>query len=170
MLPMRYVVFAPADSKLPALLEGNVTVTHAISRESIAMMLAADAVVIDASCGNDAWYVLGLLHGQHKHAVMIDRTLTRRELVAAIAQASRPFAPPLAGVLDSAAMDAHVSAHLERRGILAESDLPRLDLDDLAADVPRPTLHRFVRELARSGRYPHQQKLQDFLIKRGIFI
>jgi hypothetical protein len=167
---MQYVVFAPADSKLPALLGGNVNVTRTVSRESIAMMLAADVVIIDASCGSDAWYVLGLLHGQHKRAVMIDREITRDSLAAAIANAIPPFAPPLAGVIDSAALDAHVRAHLERRSILAESDLPRLDLDDLAADVPRPTLHRFVRELARSGRYPDEQKLQDFLIKRGIFI
>lgn len=167
---MQYVVFASADSKLPALIEGNVTVTQAVTRESIAMMLAADAVIVDAARGNDAWYVLGLLHGQHKQAVMIERDVTREQLAAAIAGATRPFAPPLAGVIDSAAIDAHVRTHLERRGILAESDLPRLDLDDLAADVTRPALHRFVRELARSGRYPHEQKLQDFLIKRGIFI
>jgi hypothetical protein len=167
---MQYVIFAPSDSQLPALLAGSVTVTSTVSRESIAMMLAADAVVIDATCGNDAWYVLGLLHGQHRRTVMIDGEMTRDSLAAAIANAVRPFAPPLEGVIDSAAMDAHVHKHLERRGILAESDLPRLDLDDLAADVPRPTLHRFVRELARSGRYPNQQKLQDFLIKRGIFI
>jgi hypothetical protein len=165
-----YVVFAPPDSKLPALLGRNVTVTRAVTRESLAMMLAADAIVVDAACGHDAWYVLGLLHGQHKQAVMVDRDVTRDELLAMIRTATRPFAPPLAGVIDSAAIDAHVRAHLERRGILAESDLPRLDLDDLAADVARPALHRFVRELARSGRYPHEQKLQDFLIKRGIFI
>lgn len=167
---MQYVVFASADSRLPALLGGNVTVTHNVTRESVAMMLAADAVVVDAARGNDAWYVLGLLHGQHKKAVMIEREVTREELLAMIGGAARPFAPPLAGVLDGAAIDAHVRAHLERRGILAEGDLPRLDLDDLAADVARPALHRFVRELARSGRYPHEQKLQDFLIKRGIFI
>jgi len=165
-----YVIFAPPDSRLPALLGGNVAATHAVSRESLAMMLAADAVVVDAACGNDAWYVLGLLHGQHKQAVMIDRDVTRDELLAMIRNATRPFAPPLAGVIDAAAIDAHVRAHLERRGILAESDLSQLDLDDLASAVGRPALHRFVRELARSGRYPNEQKLQDFLVKRGIFI
>ena len=167
---MQYVVFAASDSKLPALLGENAAVTHVVSRESLALMLAADAVIVDAACGNDAWYVLGLLHGQHRQAVMIDRDVTREELLAAIANATRPLAPPLAGVIDSAAIDAHVRAHLERRGIIAESDLPRLDLDELAADVGRPALHRFVRELARSGRYPHEQKLQDFLVRRGIFI
>ena len=88
---MQYVVFSPADSKLPALLAGNVTVTRTISRESIAMMLAADVVLIDASCGNDAWYVLGLLHGQHRRAVMIDHEMTRDSLAAVIANAVRPF-------------------------------------------------------------------------------
>ncbi len=163
------VLFAGPDSKLATLLE-NATVTHTVSRESLALMLAADAVIVDAARGNDAWYVLGLLHGQHRQAVMIESDVTREELLAAIANATRPFAPPLAGVIDSAAIDAHVRAHLERRGIIAESDLPRLDLDELAADVGRPALHRFVRELAKSGRYPHEQKLQDFLVRRGIFI
>ncbi len=167
---MQYVAFASPDSKLPALLGANTTVTHAVTRESLAMMLAADVVVVDAACGNDAWYVLGLLHGQHRQAVMVDRDVTREELLGMVRDATRPFAPPLAGVIDAAAIDAHVRTHLERRGILAESDLTRLDLDDLAADVARPALHRFVRELARSGRYPHEQKLQDFLVKRGIFI
>jgi hypothetical protein len=167
---MQYVVFASADSKLPALLGGKANVTHAVTRESVAMMLAADVVVVDAARGHDAWYVLGLLHGQHKQAVLVDRDVTREELLGMIRDATRPFAPPLAGVIDAAAIDAHVRAHLERRGILAESDLPLLDLDALAADVARPALHRFVRELARSGRYPHEQKLQDFLVKRGIFI
>lgn len=167
---MQYVVFAPADSKLPAILGGNVPVAHAVTRESIAMMLAADAVVIDAACGNDAWYVLGLLHGQHRRAVVSDADVTRDALIERIENSARPFAPPLAGVIDSSAMDAHVRAHLERRGILAESDLPRLDLDELASAVGRPALHRFVRELARSGRYPHAEQLQDFLVRRGIFI
>lgn len=167
---MQYVAFTSPDSKLPGLLGPNVTVTQAVTRESLAMMLAADVVVVDAACGHDAWYVLGLLHGQHRQAVMVDRDVTRDELLGMVREATRPFAPPLAGVIDAAAIDAHVRAHLERRGILAESDLPRLDLDDLAADVARPALHRFVRELAHSGRYPHEQKLQDFLVKRGIFI
>ena len=167
---MQYAVFASADSKVPALLGGNTIVEPTVTRESLARMLAADATVVDAARGNEAWYVLGLLHGQHKRAVMSDGSVTRDELLAMIEAAARPFAPPLAGVVDSAAIDARVSAYLERRGILAQNDLPRLDLDDLAAEVGRPALHRFVRALARSGRYPHEQKLQDFLVKRGIFI
>ena len=167
---MQYAVFASPDSTLPALLGANVPVAHAITRESVAMMLAADAVAIDAKRGHDAWYVLGLLHGQHRQAVLVDRDVTRDELLGMLRDATRPFAPPLAGVIDAAAIDAHVRTHLERRGILAESDLPHLDLDDMAASVGRPSLHRFVRELARSGRYPNQQKLQDFLVRRGIFI
>ena len=119
---MQYVIFASPDSKLPALLGGNATVTRAVTRESLSLMLAADAVVVDAACGNDAWYVLGLLHGQHRQAVLVDRDVTRDELVSMIANATRPFAPPLAGVIDSAAIDAHVRSHLERHGILGESD------------------------------------------------
>lgn len=165
-----YVVFAPPGSPLPDLLGGSVTVAHGVTRESVALMLAAEAVVVDAACGNDAWYVLGVLHGQHRQAVLVDRGVTREELLAALAGATRPFAPPLAGVVDSAAMDAGVRTHLERQGILGEGDLGRLDFDALAAEVGRPALHRFVRELARSGRYPHEQKLQDFLVRRGIFI
>ena len=133
------------------------------------MMLAADAVIVDAACGNDAWYVLGLLHGQHRQAVMIDRDATREELLAAIANATRPFAPPLGGVIDSRRSTRTCARISSARGIIAESDLPRLDLGELASDVARPALHRFVRELARSGRYPHEEK-QDFLVRRGIFI
>ena len=167
---MQYAVFASPDSKLPALLGDGASLVRDVSRESFARMLAADAVVIDATRGNIAWYALGLLHGQHKIAVMVDREVTRDELLSMIGSATRPFAPPLAGVIDAGAIDAHVRAHLERRGILAENDLPRLDLDELATDVGRSGLQRFVRELARSGRYPHEQKLQDFLVRRGIFI
>lgn len=167
---MQYAVFASPDSTLPALLGANAGVARTITRESVAMMLAADAVVVDAKCGHDAWYVLGLLHGQDRRAVLVDRDVTRDELLKMLRDAARPFAPPLAGVIDAGAIDAHVRTHLERHGILSESDLSRLDFDDLAASVARPSMHRFVRELARSGRYPNEQKLQDFLVRRGIFI
>lgn len=167
---MQPVVFGPPDSRLPAILGGDVRVAHAITRESVAMMVAADVVAIDAASGHDAWYVLGLLHGQHRQAVLVDRDVTHDELLGMLRDATRPFAPPLAGVLDPAALDAHVRAFLESRGILGENDLSRLDLDELSVHVGRPALHRFVRELARSGRYPHEQKLQDFLVRRGIFI
>jgi len=175
---MQYVVFAPGDSSIPALLSGHtVNVTDTVSKESLAMMIAADCVLIDARAGTSAWYVYGLLHGLRKRAVMVEKELTRDALAVAIHDATVPFADvarsvvaPLSGVLDDAALDAAVRGHLERRGIVRESDLARLDFEDLAADVPRPALHRFVRELARSGRYPDPAKLQEFLIRRGIFI
>jgi hypothetical protein len=150
---MQCVVFAAADSELLKLFDGDVVVMRDASRESVQRMLAADAVVIDSACGNDAWYVLGVLHGLQKRAVWIDKAMSRESLAAAIANASSPFAglapsvqQPLAGVVDTASMDGSVRAHLERRGILTE------------------------RELARSGRYPHADRLQEFLVKRGIFI
>jgi hypothetical protein len=79
---------------------------------------------------------------------------------------------PLAGVVPSDALDEHVRAFLGRNGIASAADLVRLRLDDLAAapGVTRHALTRFVRELARSERYPDAAALQDFLVRRGIFI
>lgn len=75
---------------------------------------------------------------------------------------------PLGGIAD----DEAILRHLRERGILEISDLDRLSLDDLAAapGVGRQALHRFVRELSRSGRYPEPDRLQEFIIRRGIFV
>ncbi|HEY0159536.1 MAG TPA: hypothetical protein VGF28_19775 [Thermoanaerobaculia bacterium] len=84
------------------------------------------------------------------------------------------FAPgdPLAGVVSADALDEPVRTFLGRNGIASAADLGRLRLDDLAAapGVTRQALTRFVRELARSERYPDAAALQDFLVRRGIFI
>jgi len=74
--------------------------------------------------------------------------------------------------LDGMAGDEAIERHLRDRGILEIADLPRLDLDELALapDVTRHALHRFVRELARSGRHPSPDRLQDFIVRRGIFV
>ena len=79
---------------------------------------------------------------------------------------------PLAGVVPAEALDDHVRAFLGRNGISSVADLGRLRLDDLAAapGVTRHALTRFVRELARSERYPDTAALQDFLVRRGMFI
>jgi hypothetical protein len=175
---MQYVVFAPPESRLPALLPGHtVERVSAVTRESLALMLEADAVAIDASLGSDASYVLGLLHGLHRRAVLVDDGMTVESLAAAIREARAPFADmtrrsgsPLEGVIDLASMDTAVRDHLERRGIIAAADLAQLNLDDLAADVSRPALQRFVRELARSGRHPQPDALKEFLVRRGMFI
>ena len=68
--------------------------------------------------------------------------------------------------------DDAIAAFLRERGILESKDLDRLNLDELAAapGVGRPALHRFVRDLSRSGRYPDDNRLQDFIIRRGIFV
>jgi hypothetical protein len=79
---------------------------------------------------------------------------------------------PLAGVVTAEAMDEPVRAFLAGKGIRSAGDLGRLRLDDLvtAPGVTRQALTRFVRELARSERYPDPDALQDFMVRRGIFI
>lgn len=77
---------------------------------------------------------------------------------------------PLAGIIDAAAVDDAILRHLRERGILEAADLGRLNLDELAAEVARQPLQRFVRELSRSGRYPDAERLQQFIIRRGIFV
>ena len=74
--------------------------------------------------------------------------------------------------LDGLADDEAILRHLRERGILETSDLPRLNLDELAAapGVTRQPLHRFIRDLSRSGRYPDTNRLQEFIIRRGIFV
>ncbi|HEX6082903.1 MAG TPA: hypothetical protein VF266_00155 [Thermoanaerobaculia bacterium] len=74
--------------------------------------------------------------------------------------------------LDGLADDEAILRHLRERGILETSDLPRLDLDALATapGVTRQPLHRFIRELSRSGRYPDTNRLQEFIVRRGIFV
>lgn len=75
---------------------------------------------------------------------------------------------PLEGMSD----DEAILHHLRERGILESSDLGRLNLDELAAapGVTRQPLHRFIRDLSRSGRYPDTNRLQEFIIRRGIFV
>jgi hypothetical protein len=79
---------------------------------------------------------------------------------------------PLNGVVAPEAIDQPVSSYLSRNGIHTAQDLTRLELDDLASapGVDRASLTRFVRALSRSERYPDAEALQDFLVRRGIFI
>jgi hypothetical protein len=79
---------------------------------------------------------------------------------------------PLAGVVSPEALDEPVRTFLGQNGIASAADLVRLRLDDLAAapGVTRHALTRFVRELAKSERYPDAAALQDFLVRRGIFL
>jgi hypothetical protein len=81
-------------------------------------------------------------------------------------------AAPLNGVLAPDAMHEAVRTHLALNGIQTANDLGRLKLDDLASapGVTRESLTRFVRALARSERYPDAEALQDFLVRRGIFV
>jgi hypothetical protein len=68
--------------------------------------------------------------------------------------------------------DEAIASFLRDRGILEEKDLTRLDLDELAhaPGVTRQALQRFVRDLSHSGRYPDANRLQEFIIRRGIFV
>src|SRR5215213_8756311 len=86
--------------------------------------------------------------------------------------ARNPAASPLKGVVPPEAMHQPVSDYLATNGIHAEQDLGRLDLNALAAapGVTRDSLTRFVRALARSGSYPNADALQEFLVRRGIFV
>ncbi len=79
---------------------------------------------------------------------------------------------PLAGVVSSDSIDAPVRDFLVRANVISAKDLVRLNLDALAAapGVDHRSLARFVRALARSERYPNGDALQDFLVRRGIFI
>jgi len=77
---------------------------------------------------------------------------------------------PLSGIGN--ALDGAITSYLIAHGILEESDLPRLNLDELAGTpgIERKAFHSFVRDLARSGRYPDAVRLQDFVVRRGIFL
>jgi hypothetical protein len=79
---------------------------------------------------------------------------------------------PLSGIVDAGAVDEAILRHLRERAILEVTDLSRLDLDALAAapGVTRQPLQRFVRELAHSGRFPEPGRLQEFIVRRGIFV
>ena len=79
---------------------------------------------------------------------------------------------PLSGIVEAGAVDEAILRHLRERAILEAADLSRLDLDALAAaaGVTRQSLHRFVRELAHSGRFPEPDRLQEFIVRRGIFV
>jgi hypothetical protein len=79
---------------------------------------------------------------------------------------------PLAGVVSADSMNDSVRDYLVRANVIAPKDLGRLNLDALASapGVDHRSLARFVRALAKSERYPNAELLQDFLVRRGIFI
>ncbi len=122
------------------------------SAADVQALFPADIVIADVESGEGAlWYALGAAHARR--------------------QPPSQTTPPLEGIVAAEAIDAQIRSYLEQNGIVAARDLARLSLDGLAASgVTRPALTRFVRELARSGRYPDDEALQQFLIRRGIFI
>jgi hypothetical protein len=77
---------------------------------------------------------------------------------------------PLAAISD--ATDDAIARYLREHGILDVADLARLNLDELAhaPGVGPRALGRFVRDLSHSGRYPDATRLQEFIVRRGIFV
>lgn len=80
--------------------------------------------------------------------------------------------PPLQGTIAADAIAPAVRDYLTVNRIQTAKDLGNLELNALAAapGVTRESLTKFVRALARSERYPHADALQEFLVRRGIFI
>jgi hypothetical protein len=132
-----------------------------VDEDGYRAIAAADAVAADSSDDPHVAYALGLAHGLGKPAI-IDGGAPARPF--------RPRGAPLAGVVDE--LDAAVRAYLEQHDILTAADLRRLKLEELAQapDVTRHALRAFLKELDRSGRYPDPEAMQQFLIRRGIFI
>lgn len=123
---------------------------------------AADAVAADsANADPHVAYALGLAHGLGKPSILDG---------GAPARPFRPRGAPLAGIIET--IDDAIRAYLEQNDILTAADLRRLKLDELASapDVTRHALRAFLRDLDRSGRFPDPDALQQFLIRRGIFI
>lgn len=125
------------------------------------LIASADAVAAVTPFSADVAYALGLAHGLGK-ASIVDGGAPARPF--------RPRGPALAGVITG--MDDAIRAYLEQNDIATIADLRRLKLDELATapGVTRQALRGFLKELDRSERYPDPEALQQFLIKRGIFI
>ena len=125
-----------------------------VTPEVFARIRAADVVVVDAR----ARYAVGVAHALGKPTVIVDDP---RKVD--LQSASNPF---FGKPLQLRAVDPTVQAYLEAHGITTAD---QLNLDDLAAAVPRNALRAFLRELERSRAYD-EKKLQDFMIRRGIFL
>lgn len=77
---------------------------------------------------------------------------------------------PLATITET--HDEAITRYLREHGILEVADLARLNLDELATapNVGPRALGRFVRDLSHSGRHPDAARLQEFIVRRGIFV
>lgn len=77
---------------------------------------------------------------------------------------------PLAAITDT--HDEAIARYLREHGVLDVADLAGLHLDELAAapGVTPRALGRFIRDLSHSERYPDATRLQEFIVRRGIFV
>lgn len=150
----------------------------------------ADVVIADLTDGDArVVYATGVAHGLGKAVIVVATAplpFENADVVATMADAEaaaervaregrspiRQRPAPLAGIVDSSAIDESVRRFLDLNRIRTKDDLGKLDLDALAAQpgVTRNGLHAFVRALARSGKFPNEEALQDFVIRRGIFL
>ena len=130
------------------------TVSGDVTAEGFGAIRAADVVVVDAR----ARYAIGIAHALGKQTVVVDDS---RKID--LQSASNPF---FGKRLQLGSVDPAVQAYLDEYGI-ATAD--QLSLDDLAAAVSRNALRGFLRELVRTKSYD-EKALQDFMIRRGIFL
>ena len=125
-----------------------------INVDAFRQIRAADVVVVDAR----ARYAIGVAHALGKQTVIVDDP--RR---VDLQSASNPFHE---NELRYGAIDPSVKEFLDARGIRTAD---ALNLDELAAAVPRTALRGFLRELIRTHSYD-EKALQEFMIKRGMFL
>jgi hypothetical protein len=125
-----------------------------VTAEGFSAIRAADVVVVDAR----ARYAIGIAHGLGKQTVIVEDS---RKLD--LQSASNPF---FGRQLRLGAVDPAVQAFLDEHHITTAD---QLDLDALAAAVNRNALRGFLRELMRTRSYD-EKALQDFMIRRGIFL
>ncbi|HET7437370.1 MAG TPA: hypothetical protein VFN10_21875 [Thermoanaerobaculia bacterium] len=153
------------------------TLASPLTLEDAQAIAAADSVRADLADAR-VLYALGIAHAMGKRAIVTGGALPYDDASAPAGEAVLPFAALFAhaavlkGVVDAAAIEPPVRDYLAAHGILSARDLERLDLDALAAapSIGRTALRRFVRELAKSERYPDAEKLKEFLVRRGIFV
>ena len=125
-----------------------------VTADGFGAIRAADVVVVDAR----ARYVIGIAHALGKQTVVVEDA---RKVD--LQSASNPF---FGKSLHLGPIDPTVQAFLDAHHVTTAD---QLNLDDLAAAVGRNALRGFLRELMRTRSYD-EKALQDFMIRRGIFL
>jgi hypothetical protein len=137
-------------------------------------LLAADVVIADLTSDDPfVRYGLGIAHGLGKPAVVLEGVVEAEALAGLIGDAlagriAGPFRQPS---LPFTLPDT-IRIYLATHEIFEVADLARLDLDDLGRTngVSRQALRAFMKELAASSLFPDDERLREFLVRRGIFV